>query len=316
MIKDSSSFPASRAPAPTPTDVILWRIGDRTSSPTNPAIGCGSIQINLCAMTLETEEWRRQTDDWTCPGCMRRKRECEVPKGDGSQLRWLVSHHDHMGDYVKEYLTRRYGGKKNFCKEQAHQREAMSYIDRIKVLVKRFTDIVVCIDCNEIEGKIKTRIAADKYFSFHVHEIRRAFKPVANRRHALLTEHVPYYVRFYAAHSDRLVHARKRLVESLIDQAHADSQYWGNATDPGPTFSEHELRMIYPTFDSGLRIAEGLRDGKAVLQGAAWSAEQDEQLRGLSLEDLPLDDIARRMGRTPLGIRFRLDHLGIAQSQS
>ena len=282
----------------------------------NLALGHGFIQINLCVMTLETEEWRRQPDHWICHGCMRRKPECEVPKGDGNQLRWLVSHHDHMGDYVKDYLKRQYGGKTDFCKEHPHRREALSYIDRVKILIKRFTDVVVCIDCNEVEGKIKTRIGADKYFSFHVHEIRRAFKPIANQRHVLLEEHMPYYVRFYEAHAWRLVHARKQLVASLIDQAHAASQYWGNATDPGPTFSDHELRMIYPTFDSGRRIAEGLRDGKAVFQGAAWSAQQDQQLYDLSQEGLSLADVARRMGRTPLGIQFRLDHLGISRPQS
>jgi hypothetical protein len=216
-----------------------------------------------------------------------------------------------MKDYVKAYLKRKYGGYAGYRTSSPDRRESLQYLDRVKALAARFSDMVVCLDCNEVEGKIKTRIRADKFFTFHAFEIRRAYIPSPNQRHVFLEEHMDFYSRFYAANVDRLVAQRKQIIERLVDQAASEGIFWGNYTEPEHHFSAHELNVVFPTFDSGARIAAGLRNGEAVLQGALWIPEQDEQLRSLSQDGLSTDEIARSMGRTPAAIRFRLDHLGI-----
>lgn len=220
-----------------------------------------------------------------------------------------------MKDYVKAYLKRKYGGYQSFRTETPDRREALQYLDRIKLLAARFNESLVCLDCNEVEGKIKAKIGADKYFSFHAFEIRRAYIPVANQRHLFLPEHMGFYARLYAANVERLVHQRKRTIELLVDQAARDGLFWGTYTEPDSIFSKHELHVIFPTFDSGERIAEGMRDGKAVLQGAPWIPEQDEELRIHFRQGLTVDEIARKMGRTVAGVRFRLEHLGVAMQK-
>lgn len=95
----------------------------------------------------------------------------------------------------------------------------MHFIDRIGHLAKRFEDVVVCMDCNEVEGKIKVRIKADKYFTFHPWEIRRAYIPKPKQRHEFIEEHMDFYRRLYAAHKVRLVDTRKRVLIDLIDAA-------------------------------------------------------------------------------------------------
>lgn len=166
-------------------------------------------QQNPSTPVLETELWREMPDHWTCPACLRRKAECEVPKGDGRSLRWLVQHHDHMADYVKAYIKRRFGGYEGFCAVGAEHGEALQFVDRVKRFAKRFDDVVVCLDCNEVEGKIKQRMGADEFFTFHPHEIRRALMKSPNDRHFFVEEHMDYYRRFYRHHSPRLVDRRE-----------------------------------------------------------------------------------------------------------
>ena len=260
-------------------------------------------------MTLETREWREQPDHWVCPSCMRRKEDCEVPKGDGQTLRWLVRHHDHMKDFVKAHVKARYGRHDAITSRAEYKRETMHFIDRIGQLAKRFDDIVVCIDCNEVEGKVKTRIHADKYFTFHPWEIRRAYIPRPKQKHEFIEEHMDYYRRFYAAHKTRLVDTRKRVLMELIDSAGSTEQFWGTSVDESATFSQEDLYVSFPMFNSGKKIAEGLAKGEPTLQGMTWIDEHDKRFQELVAAGRTDEEIAKVLGRTAAAIRLRREAL-------
>ena len=260
-------------------------------------------------MTLETREWREQSDHWVCPSCMRRKEDCEVPKGDGQTLRWLVQHHDHMKDFVKAYVKTRYGRHDAVTSRPEYKQETMRFIDRVGHLAKRFDDIVVCIDCNEVEGKVKTRIHADKYFTFHPWEIRRAYIPKPKQKHEFIEEHMNFYRRFYAAHKVRLVDTRKRVLIDLIDSAGTREQFWGASVELSPMFSQEDLYVSFPTFGSGKRIAEGLAKGEPALQGMMWIDEHDKIFRELVASGSTDEAIAKVLGRTAPAIKLRREAL-------
>lgn len=260
-------------------------------------------------MTLETHEWREQPEHWTCPSCMRRKEDCEVPKGDGQTLRWLVRHHDHMKDFVKARVKAQYGRHDAITSRAEYKREMAQFIDRVAHLAKRFDDVVICIDCNEVEGKVKTRIGADKYFTFHPWEIRRAYIPRPKKKHEFVEEHMEFYRRLYSHHKSRLVDVRKRLLIELIDSAGAHEQFWGASVDESAAFTQKDLYVRFPVFDSGKRIAEGLSRGEPALQGTTWIQDHDKIFRDLVASGCSDESIAKTLGRTASAIKLRREAL-------
>ena len=260
-----------------------------------------------------TEEWKKQPEDWRCPCCSRQRAECELTKADGSKLGWLVWHHDHMADYPKQVIKVNFGGHSGFCSNSEIRREALIFKDNVELLARLFRDVLVCLDCNEIEGTIKNRIRADKYFTFHIHEIRRAFIPRSNQKHLFVEEHVPFYKEFYDSAKSRLVDGRKRLIEQVLHSAHHEEVFWGGALDFAKHFSDEDLIVKYPTFDSGTRIAEALAKGEPALQGFEWPASHDERLSQMYLAGNSLSEIARALGRTSSGIEYRVKRLGLSR---
>lgn len=214
-----------------------------------------------------------------------------------------------MKDFVKAYVKTQYGRHDAITSAAGYRRETIQFIDRVGHLAKRFEDVVVCIDCNEVEGLIKIRIRADKYFTFHPWEIRRAYIPRPKQKHVFVEEHMTYYSRFYAAHEARLVGARKRVLMDLIDSAGAREQFWGASVEPTLTFSQEDLYVSYPTFDSGKRVAEGLIKGDPVLQGTTWIVEHDKKFLELVANGITDEAIAKVLGRTASAIRIRREAL-------
>ena len=177
--------------------------------------------------TTQTTSWDSVPDTWFCPGCLRRKPDCEVPSKAGVMLRCLFEHHDHMRDYVKAYLVQTHGDWHSVGSSRPHPREFFQFIDLIKLLVQRFPYTLVCIDCNEAEAKIKKSIGADKYFSFHPVELHRAIIPEKNQRHFFVTENMPFYEQLYEKSQARLVDRRKQVVRSLVNAAVSGDAWWG-----------------------------------------------------------------------------------------
>lgn len=263
--------------------------------------------------TEQTLSWDSTPDSWVCPGCIRRKVDCEVTSKSGKALRHLVAHHDHMRNYVKDYLIKQYGPWHAIMDKHPHRVEFARHIDLIKVFAQRFSFTLVCLDCNEVEGKIKQRISADRYFSFHPTELHRALIPGKNQRHLFVEEHMPFYRDLYERVLGRLVTKRKECVRRLVDAA-VEGVAWGGPIDLErvlPLVEFERLGRDYPSFDSRLRIRQGLAEGKAVLRGAAWYPNEEADLRRMVSEGVELDEIAKVLGRTPAGIRYRIEKLGL-----
>lgn len=218
-----------------------------------------------------------------------------------------------MADYPKTVIKSRFGGHARFCSTSPIRREALIFKENLEVFARRFRDVLVCLDCNEIEGVIKSRIRADKFFSFHIHEIRRAFIPRANLKHELVEEHMPFFSRMYTAHEERLVSQRKKIIEQLIESAHNEGTFWGSAIDLSQHFTDEELIVNYPAFDSGVRIAVALAKGEPALQGFEWPSSHDQKLIEMYRAAEPVAKIAKALGRTSLGVEYRIKKLGLAQ---
>jgi len=271
-------------------------------------------------MNLEqTQSWETVPETWVCPGCVRRRNDCEVIAKGGKKLRHLVEHHDHMRGYVKDYLVKQYGSWLAVVQNHRYPREFARHIDLIKKVAQRFAHTLVCLDCNDIEGKIKNSIRADRYFSFHPAELHRALMPAKNKRHVFVTEHMPFYRELYDEVHERLVLKRKQTIRGLVDAAVGDNAAWGGPIDLERALSKDAFERLgreYPTFDSSLRLKAGLEQGKAVFRGASWHPHEEAELRRMVNEGANLEEIARSLGRTPTGVRYRLEKLGLSENPS
>ncbi len=269
-------------------------------------------------MDLEqTQSWETVPETWACPGCIRRRNDCEVTAKDGRKLRHLVEHHDHMRGYVKDYLIKQYGPWHTAVQKHLYPREFARHVDLIKQIAQRFPHTLVCLDCNDVEGKIKKSIAADRYFSFHPAELHRALMPAANQRHVFVVEHMPLYRELYEEVHERLVLKRKQTIRSLVDSAARDSAAWGGPIDLERVLSKDAFERLgreYPSFDSSRRLKDGLEQGKAVFRGASWQPHEEAELRRMASEGANLDEIARLLGRTPTGVRYRMEKLGLFEN--
>jgi hypothetical protein len=92
---------------------------------------------------------RKLPDSWICPCCDRNLREIvRWSPGQRNFFAAVVSHHDHQFD-------------------------------------RRFPRIVICQDCNDVDGNLKTAFAdlVRRRWSFAIAEIRQIITPVAHRKH-------------------------------------------------------------------------------------------------------------------------------------
>ncbi|MDD5384241.1 MAG: hypothetical protein PHG89_05100 [Gallionella sp.] len=264
----------------------------------------------------QTYLWDEVPDTWVCPGCLRKKLQCEIETENGRVLRWIVEHHDHMRDYVKAHLKNKHKSWANVCKTHAHPEEINYFLEPIKGFVQRFPKTKICLDCNEVEGRIKTAIKADKYFSFHAHEIRRGFLTSPNKRHTFLEENMRFFEELYAKTFERLVIRRKHMVETLVDEGVSGIGWWGGAIPLTRLFDEEVLLREFPQFDSSLRIKQGLNEGKAVWQGCSWTASEEAKLVQLYDAGSTIRELAKLFGRTEAGITLRLEKLKLHSTAS
>jgi len=254
----------------------------------------------------ETESWSEAGENWRCPCCCRKRNDCEITTESGDKLRWLVYHHDHMRDYIKHYIKSTYGSFLEPIENKPLKSEIWRLMDFLKIFIVRFQPTLVCLDCNEIEGKLKKALNCDKFFSFHHLEIRRAFMTFPNERHIFTDEHLPFFEKLYNENYERLVLYRKSIVEALVKRAYERDMTWGGPIDLENHFSKHELAIEYPPLYSSLLIEIGLEEGKPVLQGYPWTVEQERKIQSLYETGASVEDIARKVGRTPGAIRAKI----------
>ena len=259
---------------------------------------------------METEEtalWSEKPDWWQCPGCKRKKDECEVVSKKGRTLRKRVEHHDHMRDYAKVFLEQRYGSYAAASDRAGYSPEFAHFFDRVKAFSVRFGFTAVCFDCNEVEGKIKRSIGADKYFSFAAEEIGRGFKKTSNERHVFLEENMDFFREFYRSVKPRLVDERKRQIEFMLEGAVERSILWGGGVKLESIFSEDFLVRKCPPFTSMAELARARANGEPVRYFEAWTRLEIEELLEMWEMGLSHLQIAENLGRTPGAIKFKLE---------
>ncbi|PKG37015.1 hypothetical protein [Psychromonas sp. Urea-02u-13] len=259
----------------------------------------------------ETDSWASAGERWRCPGCARKRDECEITTETGKKLRWLVYHHDHMRDYVKHFIMSEYGSFLEPIEDKVLKSEIWKQMDLLKIFIVRFEPTLICLDCNEVEGKLKKTLGCDKFFSFHHLEIKRAIMKCPNERHMYLDEHAPFFKKIYEQNFERLVSYRKSIIEAVVKRAYERDMAWGGPMNFASIFTEHELAIDYPPFYSNLLIKAGLEKGEPVLQGFPWTDEQKENVKKLHANGLSHQEIAVKVGRTKFTIMKKLEEWGI-----
>ena len=81
-------------------------------------------------------------------------------------------------------------------------------------------------------------------------------------------------------------------------------------------FSQEILGREFHSFDSSTRIKAGFEEGNPVYGGASWYPTEDAQLRRMLSEGADVEQIARGIGRTAAGVRFRMEKLGVSEASN
>lgn len=138
------------------------------------AFGTEKLELN--------EAWAENWTDWTCPACGRAKIELARLTEQNVLLCQLDWHHDHLRDHasrlMRAQLTRDPG---------ENERRAARSISAALPLIERFSETLLCNDCNAADAAMKAQLGKQvpSYFSFRPSEITRFVVVEPNRTHGL-----------------------------------------------------------------------------------------------------------------------------------
>lgn len=93
--------------------------------------------------------WALVRQGWRCP-CCERDKTCLVrlsPKG--ILLARLEEHHDHFREWIDRAFDARFGRPRNLPPEALHVESSAH------VMMERFSNELICSDCNAADGQIK-----------------------------------------------------------------------------------------------------------------------------------------------------------------
>lgn len=127
--------------------------------------------------------WASTREHWNCPCCQRGKADIARVSSGGVLLCRLEYHHDHLVDRAKRIL-REY-------RHRSEDRESVIQVGRaenaLMLLVERFEQTLICIDCNLAEGRAKLELAKeiDSDFTFTPAEIASFIGVAPNRLHEI-----------------------------------------------------------------------------------------------------------------------------------
>lgn len=131
-------------------------------------------QLDLDSNWASTPRW------WSCPGCGREKSQIFRVSSNGVLLARLDRHHDHLQDRLKAMLKAQFGPRWVEAVGPATGRvQALACS-----MIARFEPSLVCIDCNNVDGRVKKeypKVASS--FSFSPGEIRQLIVARANQEH-------------------------------------------------------------------------------------------------------------------------------------
>ena len=129
-----------------------------------------------CGLDLN-DNWALTSKSWSCPACGRSKSEILRLSKRGILLAKLELHHDHMADWIWPRAEHLFG--KDWRETAAPGFGEV--LDSIQELAIRFTNCLVCAECNSADGKVKRRYQdeIDGRFSF-LRSRDRSFCPTSS----------------------------------------------------------------------------------------------------------------------------------------
>lgn len=194
------------------------------------------------------EAWADTWQRWECPCCLRSKPDIARLSADNVLLCKIDLHHDHLTDFAKALF------RTAIDPELSDETRRMRMRARAAAypLIARFTETLICEDCNHADGDMKAALGAEvaAYFSFSPVEIATFIKPQPNAPHDIdLDIGRAIWQRVRPAFEDRVAFARM-LVER-IQQGRQDIE-----VGPHPFgLQRSEASMLY---DLAYRVA-GIR---------------------------------------------------------
>lgn len=159
---------------------------------------------------------------WSCPCCRREKKDIARLTASGILLCQLDRHHDHLRNAVEDILKQL--SKVNLGDSNGRSRSAAR--NAIYTLSERFTETLVCNDCNAADAAMKKHIGkcVPRHFSFAPSEIARFINRSANASHKLNAERgEEEFEVAILEYEDRLTFATSlagRVVQGLHDTEH------------------------------------------------------------------------------------------------
>lgn len=107
-------------------------------------------------------------EKWQCPGCGRTKREI---------MRWTrIVDMTHYG-FAKKYIM---GWSSNLHRHHDHSQDSCLELGK-----GRFTETIICCDCNSADAAVKKKLQLPKNFSFSPSEIRQFVYSFAHGKHQI-----------------------------------------------------------------------------------------------------------------------------------
>ena len=128
-----------------------------------------SLMTTYSTDKIELNKWWALTpQNWKCPSCERTKRQIARLNSSGIVLAKLVSHHDHIKEYIREFEREieRSGGTFAFQKQLREHLEKLAH-----GFFTCFEPTIVCEDCNNIEPEIRKALGLPSYLSLTPLEI-------------------------------------------------------------------------------------------------------------------------------------------------
>ena len=129
------------------------------------------------------EAWAENWIDWKCPVCNRHKVEIARLTDHDVLLCQLDYHHDHLGDHASAIMRAHLPADLPDTILPLRKRAIAVAVS----LVERFSETLLCNDCNAADGAMKAQLgkAVPSSFSFRPSEIARFIRPQPHRSHDL-----------------------------------------------------------------------------------------------------------------------------------
>ena len=129
------------------------------------------------------DNWALVWKLWSCPSCRRTKNQIFRLSKRSVLLAKLECHHDHMADIVWPRAQAILGENWRDNAESG----TTNILDTLKDLVTRFSECLICSECNNADGNVKRhfRDRIDPRFTFTALEIAQFVNPTSNGLHEL-----------------------------------------------------------------------------------------------------------------------------------